>query len=238
MELNDTNIYAYAIYAFAVLSLISAALFGSATLLLLALVLSAASVIYMHSGRIINGLILSRSRVIELSGGYSLDGSMTSAVKREGGSYKSVSIAELKMDKPLQYKSEQFAEIIEKAGVPFEFTIGIRKINTKAFTEALETRRRMKEIAISNTPSSSYERISRLKRELSMIENEIKSVEDGSKPVEAFAYLRSFATGSAAGIAARESQEQLAQVAEIFRAALGIGYSVCKGEDLLRIVGD
>jgi len=236
--LYSDRTYSYAIFAFAVLALISAALMGSPLLIVLAIVLSLLSVIYLHSGHIINNIILGRSGIVEVSGGYSLHESMASAVRKYGQYYKGISVAELKIDSAASYSSSQFAGIIEKSGVPFTFTIGIRNIDRKTFTEALETKRRMKELAISNTPSDSYDKLNRLKRELSMIEGELKRVNDGSKPIEAFAYVSSSAVEKSSSEAANASLRQLEEVVSLFKASLGVNCSISKGEELMRLLCD
>ncbi|MEM3208844.1 MAG: hypothetical protein QW046_04170 [Candidatus Micrarchaeaceae archaeon] len=226
--------YSYALYTLAAGTFLAALASGDALLLLVTTLLLLSAVAYNYSWRIINAAIIKKSGLLVVSNGYSLHSSMHSAIKREGDEFMSVSAALLEAPQRME-QGRSIAEIIEGIRVPFEFSIGIREISIKQFSEGLETKRRMKEIEISNADPGDYEKISALRRELSVINSALSSIA-GSKPIASRMLLKSFAKSRYEAEAARDSYSQLRHIAELFSSALGTSARILEGEELLNEV--
>ncbi|MDE1804888.1 MAG: hypothetical protein KGH59_03860 [Candidatus Micrarchaeota archaeon] len=228
----------YAIYAMFGITILIAILAASAAAIALSIILLLCSVIYSHSSHVINPIIARRSGIVLAAGGYSLGSNLKAATKPMGGGYKAVCVAVLSTGSRITNEGKKFEEIISKCGFPFEFTVQIKNIEMRRVTEALETRRRMKEIELSRTRPSKSESISRIKRELSAIEGDIEALTSGRLPVEAIVRVRTTATAATEAEAARGCMAQAKQLCELFSVTYSLGYRMLIGEELLRSIVD
>ncbi|MEM0094973.1 MAG: hypothetical protein QXT36_01885 [Candidatus Micrarchaeaceae archaeon] len=224
----------YAVYAIAACTFIAALISGETILLLATSALLLAAVAYDHSWRVINAAMIKKTGLLVVSNGYELHGSMHSAILRNGDEFESVSAALLEPPQKT-WQGKSIAEIIEGIKVPFEFSIGIAELSKKRFSEDLETKRRMREIELANADPSDYEKISALRRELSLINSTLNSIAL-SKPITSRMVIRSFAKSRYESEAATNSYTQLKHIAELFSSAIGTSARILEGEELLNEV--
>lgn len=90
----------------------------------------------------------------------------------------------------------------------------------------------MKEIEISRSDGRKYDRLNRLKRELSVIEGEIRGFRE-RRPLVVEARIRTFWLGRNEAEAAMESEKNIEQLSGMFSGMLGFECEMLKGESLL-----
>lgn len=231
----ENRMYAYALYAAALLTLIFNLMLHSAPVAAFTAVLLAASVLYFNSGHIINNLLIKHSWVIEESSGYRLNPNLYSAVKSIGNVYKSVSAAQI-VPENATIANANLGSLLEKIEIPFEFSVESRNVDPRTFMEALETKRRMKEIAIAKADPKQYDKINGLKRQLDVLKEEIRSISN-SKPREIRVIVKAYAEESEENAAAKQSWNSIEQLAGMFSGAIGSEYDILKGEELTEVCG-
>ncbi|MGC8710009.1 MAG: hypothetical protein ACP5RF_00105 [Candidatus Micrarchaeia archaeon] len=232
MELGN-KVYSYMIYVASAFAILFSLLFGSWMLSMLSSMLILASIVYMNAGNLLNNIILKKSHALVISNGYALSESMLSAFRKSGNEYLSISVAVLLVSNPTSSTHGDFESLLESIRVPFEFSIGLKEISKKNIIENLETRRRMKEIELSNIGKSDYKSASKLKREIALVENEIKSISSGNRPLSVFFKVKATSRSYSLSHAVGESERNAEHVASIFASTFNVNYSMLKGEELL-----
>ena len=225
------RIYSYLFYALAAVLLLASAFSHNAYLLMAAILLLLASAVYMHSGHLLNNFLIGRGKVIEVYNWYKLSENLSSASKRVGNAYFSVSCAVLKRVSG-DRNGEQICSIVSNTDFPFEFSIGMRSVDKEKLLDDLETKRRLKEIEISRLDPKKYDKANCLRRELGVIEGDIRNIR-GQKPLAMAIRLKTFASSRDEADATAESSQNLERIASAFASSLGFEHETLKGERLL-----
>lgn len=224
--------YSYAFYSSAILMFIASIAFSNAYILAFAIASLSLAALFFSSGHLINSLILRRTGPIEPYCGFRLSRSLRSATKKVGSTYLSISAALLRQAGDMNTKDELVEALVSNMDFPFEFSIGIKGVDKDRMLEGLETKRRMKEIEVTRSDPQKLDRINALKRELSVIEGEIKNLKE-EKPLSIEAKVRTFGISKSDIEAASESERNAGRLASAFAAMLGFEYEHLKGEALL-----
>ncbi len=227
----QNRIYSGAFYAAALLAFLSSLAFHSIYLAALTAVLLLASALYFHSGHIVNSLLIKHAKIIEVYNGYKISGNLCSAVKRAGGAYHSVSCVLLRASGQ-ERDGEIINTLVSNTDFPFEFSLGLERIDSGKVLDWLEERRARKEIEMSRCDPKKQERVSSLKRELAVIEGEIRDIR-GQKMLSLRMRLKTFASAASEFEASRESLRNAEQLANEFSSSLALDYEMLKGEGLL-----
>lgn len=233
-EVLRNKLYSYIFYVTSVVVLLSAMLFRDLYLVVVVAILMFVSAAYFKSGHVINNLLIKKSKLIEIYNGYVLSKNLTSAVKKVGSSNLGVSIALLNVTRELESRPEQFRQILESVKEPFEFSIGLVEVDRTRLIEGLETRRRMKEITLTRMSQKSYDKINKTRREMDLIEDEIKNVKGGSKSFNVILRIKTTSLAKEVSEAAREASDNLSKVANAFSTSFGLEYEILRGEKLLQ----
>ena len=212
-------------------------LLGSALALVFSSITLLIYLVYSRSYHILNPILASKYGAVLLSNGYSLSYDNKVAVRAIDGKFKAISIAVLEISSKITNEGSKFEEILSKCKFPFELNIAIKGVELKKVVDSLETRRRIKEIEISKTEATKYQTISKLKRELNIVEGEIASLTSGKLPVETIVRLSSSSICETEGEAIGSVRNQVIQVCGIFSATYAVGYRLLAGEELLRELG-
>lgn len=232
----DGRLYSYAFYAAAVAMFVASVLSFNAYLLALALVLLSLAALSYSSGHLLNNFILgSKGAATGLYGGFSVRERLSSAVRKNGDNYLSISSALLCKNGSEETACETVETLVSNVNFPFEFTLGIASIDKNRLLEGLETKRRLKEIEISRIDPKKCDRLNLLKRELNLIEEEINAIR-ANKPLAIMARIRTFCLSRSELEAARESERNIDQLTGMFSSMLGFDCEILKGEDLLKEV--
>ncbi len=232
LELELRNrLFSYTFYALAAAVFVASIFTYSIYFIAVTSVLLLFSAIYFHAGHLLNNFLLGHGSVVEIYNGYKLSENIGSAVKRINDSYFSISCA-LLSGYGDAHKGELISSIVSNVDFPFEFSIGLRSVDKARLLEGLETKRRMKEIEITRSDPKKYDRANSLRRELGVIESEIRGI-GGQKPLTLLVSLKCFARGQGELEASRESLRNVEQLAGTFSSALGFEYEIMKGEALI-----
>jgi len=235
MDTLGDKLFGYSFYAISICSLLFSLLFGSALLAFLAMVMALLSIIYLHTGKLINNLLIKNSRVIVLSNGYELSNNLYSAVKKGNSFYESISIAILIVNSQISNNGLAFEQLLDKLKVPFEYSIELKELNKKRILDELETKLHMKEIQLANEKPNSKE-LGRLKREIGIIESEINAINSGGNPFNVEFKIKCRAASTSLIEATSVSQRNAELVANLFATSLNVGYRLLKGEELLNAI--
>jgi hypothetical protein len=236
VERDLTNrIYSYAFYSLAAAMLVASVFSFNLYFLVLAMILLLSAAFFFSSGYLANNFLLRRIGAVDFYDGFRLSKRMCAVTRKSGNGYLSVSVAILKKNSEEREKSEIMESLVSNVNFPFEFSLGIRAVDKKKVLEGLETKRRMKEIEITRSEGGKYDRVNRLKRELSVIESEIKSFRE-RRPLVVEAKVKAFWLGQNEMEAARESEKNIEQLSGMFSSMLGFEYDILKGESLLEEV--
>ncbi len=238
MEEQDSlnRVYSYLFYAAGVMTLVCGAFLSSAYLLVLTAAMLLLSALWLNSGHVLNNLLLRRSVVVEIYNGYRISEGLESIVKRIGNGYRAWSVARLKVDRMSSCTGEAVKALIDGIREPFEYSIILGEADRGRILEGLETRRRMKEIALSRIDQKKQDRINALRREIDIIAAEIEGVVRSGKALEVVMVIRSYADSESRSAAGGESARRIKHIADAFSAGLGLEYEVLNGEALLGFV--
>ncbi len=229
--------YSYAFYAAAAVVVALSTAFGSFPGLLASGILMLLSALYFKSGHIINSLLIKRSKVIALRNDYKLSSNLASLTRRHGAVYDSFSLAALRFDGPIDIPADSLRTLFEGIREPFEFSFSAMQADKKRLIDALDTRRRMKEISLSRLDSRKYDRSNQLKREIQLIESDIETISKGGSAFDTVVKLKAMSTADSEAEAARQSLRSLERICDSFLAATKLGYDIIKGEELLALAG-
>ncbi len=230
-EINRLNkLYSYAFYAAGLAVLIVSASAGSEYAIISA-VLVLISAVYFNSGHMVNNLLIKRSKVIMIENGYRLGRNLLSAVRKDGDAYVGVSIAEFTISKAVD--NGMFEPIIDNIKDPFEFSVSVKEVDRHRLIESLETKKRVKEISLSRINPKMYNKINQAKKEIEIIEKEIKNIIGGSKSLEVSVKLRAVKRSAERLEAESEPAKSIVRIANAFCTNLGLEYRILSGEELL-----
>lgn len=223
--------YSYAFYLTSLLVFLASLAFQNIYLIAIVAALLAAAALYFRSGHIINNFLLKKGRVIEVYNGYRIGENLASAVKRVGNSYFGVACALLESSSREQ-NGDALASLVYNTSFPFEFSLGLRSVDRDRMLDTLEEKRRLKEIEIGRSDQKKYEKISALRRELSVIESEVRSMR-GQKMLALAIKLKAFSSAGDEFEASREACRNMEQLASAFSSSLGLEFEILRGEKLL-----
>jgi hypothetical protein len=232
-EKELTNrIYPYAFYSLAAVMLIASVLSFNLYFLAFAVVSLSAAAVFFSSGHLINNALLKRIGTVDLYDGFRLSKRQYAATRKASGGYVSLSVALLRKNSEERENADIVESLVSNVNFPFEFSLGISTVDKNKVLEGLETKRGIKEIEIARSDPGKYDRLNKLKRELSVIEGEIRGFRE-RKPLMVGAKLSTFWLGQNETEAARESEKNLERLCGMFSSMLGFEYEMLKGEALL-----
>lgn len=205
-------------------------------LIILSSILLLTAAIVLHSGHILNNLIIKKSNIIEIKNGYKLSQNLVSASRRSNKSYDSVAVAILRPRIGFNYNGEKMKELLESVKEPFEFSLSINEIDKGRILDSLETKRRVKEIAISRLKSNSYDKINNLRRQIEIIDNEIANMENGGKSFDVLIKIKAFSKSDSEYDSELTAAKNIETLANKFSASIGLDYEIMKGEIIFNFI--
>ncbi len=237
MEEEDlaNRLYAYLFYAGAVALMLLSLVSYNPVIVGLASALMLFSVVYLNSGHILNNLLIRRSAVVEIYNGYVVNGRLPAAVKKIGSGFVGVSVAVLQLGKESGIDAGGLRSLLESMHEPFEFSISLEETDRERILEGLETKRRMKEIALTKTDRRRYDVINGINREIEFISSEISRMRSG-KTYSLLLRLKTRSRSKGMEEAALSSSRGMEHVAGAFSSAFGLRYKILSGEELLESV--
>ncbi len=226
------RIYSYAFYSAAIAMFLASMLTLNVYILAFAIASLLLAALFFSSGHLINDLVLKRAGPVGPYCGFKLSRSLYSATKDMGSRHLAVSIALMKPAGDTGMNGELMETLISNVDFPFEFSLGIKSVDRIRVIDGLETKRRMKEIEISRSDPQKYDRMNALKRELSVIEGELRNLRE-QKPLSIEAKLKTFGLSKSEIEASLESEKNIGRIASAFASVLGFECETLRGEALL-----
>lgn len=217
---------------FAIVLLLSI-IFESIALVGLSVILLLLSIVYSTSAHIINPLLGRKFNINLTQEGYLLSENLKVAVKKEKEEFKAICISVLHSTYKISGQSEKFEEIIAKSRFPFEFSVQVGEIESKKIIASYETKRRIKEIEISRTDPKKSDSLSKLNRELEVIEGEIVQLASGVTPTKALFKLKSSGKGASQSQAANLALSRMSTLLTLFSTTYNLSAKELVGEELL-----
>ena len=234
---EDKKVYAYMLYGLGAFTILCSVFFSNMYLVVFTSIMIFSSVVYFNSGHIINNLILRKSAIIEMCNGFWLSHNLNSMVKKTDEGYVAVAMAVIIPEGTKLIDNGRVKEIIESIRLPFEFRITLTEVDSKRLCDAIETKRRMKEILLSRTDPGKHDKINSLKREIDILESEMGSIKSGGRALDMFVRIFAFANSESEFEASREAYSNIMQIGDSFSAALGVKYEIVRGEELVNLIG-
>ncbi len=228
------KVYSYAFYCGFVAAIVAALMFYNAYIFIAACAMLLLAAAFQSTGHLLSNLLLRHSNVIEIWNGYTLSDDLAGAYKQVGNTYYGVSIARLRLRKDSEMSSVSLKPILENLTESFEFSVSAFEIDKGEMLEALETKRKMREIAMSRIAERSYQKINETKRQLDILGGEIASIRDDGKAFDVVIRLRAIAKSANEIEATRLSARSLAHMTNLFSANLGVDCEILRGEALMK----
>jgi hypothetical protein len=223
----------YIIYITSVIFLLITFISGSFYLIIISSGLLLLSLIYLHSGHIVNNYLIKKSKIIEISNNYTLSSSLNSVFKRKGTQYVGISMAEIKQYGQSNISSESMKSLIEAIHEPFEFSIYFYELDKEKLLEPLETKKKMKEISLTKINENKQDKINLIKREIEILNSEIENIRSSPKSFDVSILIKSFSISNSEGEAVTQSFKTIQRIADTFSASLKLEYEIIRGEKLL-----
>ncbi len=223
-------------YAMAAVILVASVFIYRWYVVISASIMLAIAAALFHSGHAINNLLVKKSKIVEISGSYRLSQSLATAYRRIGRSYCSVAVAKVVPRPGFSYDGRAMQDLLESSSHPFEFSISLEEVDRKRIIESLQTRRKVKEIALSRVKNGAHDKANELRRQITAIDEEISNISSGAKSFGFYMLLKTrsiAATLHESDSAARSSLEALSNK---FSAALGLDCRSVHGEEMLELL--
>ena len=233
---SNTNAF-YMSYAMCAAIFVAALIFSSPALLAASCVMLLAAAIMLHLGSAINSLLIKRSALVIVSGNYSIGRNLASISRKEGDSYRSISIALLKPRPASEINGKPLRELLDSLSEHFEFSVELAEADKSKILENLRTRARMKEIALSRLAEKSHDKAALLRRQIDLINGDISSLANAGKSFGFVIRLKSICASQDQAEAESSSARGIEMLAGKFSATLGVDYEILRGEELLGYSG-
>ena len=235
---NETNKHQfYFVYALAAGTLIASMVSSNAIVIALSSVLLLAAAVLLNSGHIVNDFLIKRLGVVVVSGKYSLGHDLHTLCKKEGSVYKAISVAILTPRNNAIINHSALKDLIDSIHDPFEFSIELSEVDKTRMVESLRTRLRMKEIMLSRTSSSSYDKVNGLKRQIDIINGDITNLSSSAQSFEFIIRIKSICTSTDEYDARSISARNMESLANKFSAVIAVDYELLTGEKLVAYAG-
>ncbi len=232
---NKNNFYMA--YALSAAIFITALILSNPAILLASALLLLFAVIMLHSGHIINNLLIKRSKIVMLSGNYRISTNLVSISRKEGELFRAISIALLKPRAGSEVKSHSLKDLLDSLNERFEFSVELSEADKTKILDNLRAKLRMKEIALSRIGEKSYDKASFLKRQIDLINGDISSLASSGKSFQFVIRIKSISTSDDQNDAEAYSAKNIEILANKFSASLGLDYDILRGEALLDYSG-
>ena len=189
---------------------------------------------------VIEPLILKKTNIIQVIGDYELSGSRNSALRSTTKCFCATAAAALDPPKT-DIERDRIEEVISHTNVPFKFILQLERLDSKRICERLQTKRAMKEIALSKLnggeSTRNAQKIRALKREIEQLEQDIDAISSGSSPVRLAQYILCSAYAENRYLAEEKARLQLRDISGQFGALIGSQPRALEGSELIRLLG-
>jgi hypothetical protein len=205
----------------------------------LAIVTCACAIVEARIPEIAEAYIFRHTNLIQILGKYELCGDRQSAIYREGGKFTAISAAILDIQGDESLDRGKIENIVSHISCPFKFVTQTERINLDKISDSLLTKRSTIEIKLSRldqTSSKHMMQINRLKREMEVVDRELKALTTGSTPLNVAHYIITSGEASSALGAEEKAKMQIRGLCSQFEAALKSKSKPVSGEELIALL--
>jgi len=188
---------------------------------------------------IVDAYIFRHTNLIQILGKYELGGDRQSALYKDGGKFTAISAAILDIQGDESLDRGKIENITSHISCPFKFVTQTERINLDKISDSLLTKRSTVEIKLSRLDQSSSKhmmQINRLKREMEVIDRELKALTTGSTPLNVAHYIITSGEASSALGAEEKAKMQIRSLCAQFEAALKSKSKPVSGEELIALL--
>ncbi len=212
---------------------------ANAVVIVFAALVCAIAAIEARIPEVVEAYIYRHTTLIQVVGKYELGGDRQSALYREGGKFTAITAAVLDVQGDDALDRGKMENIISHIGCPFKFVTQTERINLDKITDSLLTKRSTIEIKLSRldqTSSKHMMQINRLKREMEVIDRELKALTTGSTPLNVAHYIITSGVATSALGAEEKAKMQIRSLCSQFEAALKSKSKQVSGEELIALL--
>ncbi len=238
MKKLEIPLLPYLVVALAVMLCVLSILTMNYVVIGIAVMVCALAAMEARIPEIIESYIYRHSNLIQVVGKYELCGDRQSALYREGGKFTAISAAILDIQGDEGLDRNKMENIISHVSCPFKFVTQTERINLDKISDNLLTKRGVLEIKLSRLDQSNKHMMlmNRIKREMEVIDRELKALTTGSTPLNVAHYIvTSAVSGSALG-AEEKAKMQIRSLCSQFEAALKSRSKPVSGEELIGLL--
>lgn len=205
----------------------------------LGLLVCAVAAIEARIPEIVEAYIFRHTNIVQVLGKYELCGDRQSALYREGGRFTAIAAAILDIQGEEELDRGKIENIISHISCPFKFVTQVERINLDKISDSLLTKRSTIEIKLSRLDQSSNRQmiqVNRLKREMEVVDRELKALTTGSTPLNVAHYIVTSGTSDSTLGAEEKAKMQIRGLCSQFEAALKSKSKPVYGEEFIELL--
>jgi cell division protein FtsB len=185
---------------------------------------------------LIEAIVFSHTNIVERYGSYELSGERNTAIIQNEGNFTAIAAA-LVTSVSRHPTQQEFESMISKIDFPFSFATSIKRADSSNLLKSLQTRYSMLEIKLDRliAEGASQRKISSLKREMAILEEEIKTMQSG-KQLKLYRFISTYATSQSKIAAQAKALSQLDSIMSGFSVLLGAKLSTLSGSELAKAI--
>jgi hypothetical protein len=246
MDEMSNKTYAMAALAIGGLAVVASLLAQNALVALLAALMVLLSAVLWKTGHILLPMLTGHFNTVEVRDPYEIPPQRDMVIKRCGSRYYASMFMQARItssvtEMDLASKSlfmEYFERAVGSVRSVVKFSVVVAGVDMSEFGDKLKSRRGEIEtdrarLAASGKVSEQAE-LTRLDREVSMINKQLERMASGEKPMEVLAYVMTTAVGLSREDASRKVRNQAAEVKTGVANALNVDIQSLADEDMLR----
>lgn len=190
---------------------------------------------------IIDAYIFRHTNTILLFDGCELSGNRRAAIRQVGNRYVATAAAVLIGAPNHELDRIALEGVISRFKSTFRFITLVSNFNTNKILDALKTRRASKELSISHLLSETHplrnsQKIESLKRDINVLDSEIKNLTSGSSPLHMANYVLTNAISESKSLASERACELAKRIAGELGAICGANVEPVYGTDLINLL--
>lgn len=246
MEEINNKTYALGALAVAIFAVLAAFLAQNSILAFISAFFVMVSVAIWKAGHLIIPFITKQANIIEIHDSYIIPPARDLVFKRVGSKYYatvflqariSSSVTEMDISSKSMFM-EYFERAISSLNCVVKFSVMVCGVDLGEFAQKLKAKRSEIETAQAKLAStkgvSEQADITRLEREVSMINRQLQRLVSGEKPMKVVCTMMTTAVGLSKDEAAHKARAQAKEVRTVVSNALNVDILYLKGEDMLR----
>lgn len=189
---------------------------------------------------IIEAKVFEKTNLVQLFNGFELSGSRTAILARANNRYTATAAARVTTLGHVEVDRDKVENLVGHVNAPFKLVLQVERLDTSRLLERMQTKRGMKEIALSRIekPGSGKGLLAsgKLHGEIAHLEHEIESIRGGGVPLKLAYYVMTSAGSESRYRAEEEAKLQIRELVSEFDAAFGTKSSILSGEDVLKMM--